>query len=73
MKLVFIRSGKFQSSGQDIKYNCFKDILIYSNLEILVLVESQPEITRHPGKFTLISLFILLCLIEGGVRISRGG
>ena len=56
MMLVFIRSGKFQSSGQDIKYICYKDILIYSNLEKLVLVESKPKL-QGPGKFTLISLF----------------
>ena len=33
---------KLQSWGLDIKYICYKDILIYSNVENLVLVESQP-------------------------------
>ena len=41
-----MRSGKLKSWGLDIKYICYTDILIYSIVENLVLVESQPEITR---------------------------
>ena len=33
-------------------------MLIYSNVENLVLVESQPEITRPPKNFTRIYRFI---------------
>ena len=43
---MLMRSGKLQSWGRDIKWICYTDILIYSNVENLVLVESQPEIIR---------------------------
>ena len=33
-------------------------MLIYSNVENLVLVESQPENTRPPKNFARINLFI---------------